>query len=271
MNKMKHIKVLWFFLILVTFSRINATPQIAEIIILQGDTLLLRALPLESYLDDKKIDFQKILEEKGYGFSTACYRKYQGFWKLKNDSLFLIKIKACNPTKELNSDIDLSLIFDSSILANHPIFASWYSDTLTIPFGEEIYYQHSGWGSYYEKEVDFVMNNGRVVSRIEYDNSMSHIPKQYQTGKSLQEDIKSKINWKVVPKLDSIERVIVKVTKSEKDKTIAEVLKSSNPKLNLEALRIAREIDIIPVIYTRGKRLIFGWTFPVVFDERDRK
>jgi hypothetical protein len=267
--KMKYIRYNWLFIIFCVFGSLEATPQVGEIIIIGTDTLTLRSLPLEPYLEKNQINFQEILENKGYGFSTCCYRRYQGYWILKNDSLFLVSIKACAP-QGLVPEIDLSLIFDSRSLKKSPIFANWFSDTLTIPYGNKIHYEHSGWGWFYEKEVDIVLKKGVVLNRIEYDNSKSHISKYQKNPGLLQEFIKSKINWPNVPHIDSVETVFVKIFENKQNQIIAEVMKSSNLKLNTEALRVAYEIDDFTAIYSKGKRITWGLVFRIVFRENDR-
>jgi hypothetical protein len=80
--------------------------------------------PLSSYLTIRK--------------TFDRYMKYSN-WEIKNDKLFLTKLSiGCSP--ESRNQISLDQLFPEQ---NQPVFADWYSGTLTVPRGELIPYLDS--------------------------------------------------------------------------------------------------------------------------------
>ncbi|MBN2472894.1 MAG: hypothetical protein JXN59_19385 [Anaerolineae bacterium] len=85
--------------------------------------------------------------------STACWRRYQANWEVKNGAFYLVGIQG---RYRLEGD--------------EPLLADWFSGVLRIPRGEMLQYVHMGFGSVYEEEVHIKIRKGRVVKRRIIDN-----------------------------------------------------------------------------------------------------
>lgn len=124
------------------------TAQIPEILILDGKaTAMMICPPLPE-------NHPFLIEDEKAGkrfMSTACRRAYQGTWEIKKGCLFLIGAKGRYSVES-------------------PIFADWFNGTLKIPQGELLEYVHMGFGSTYEKELQLVIVDGRVVEKVTIDN-----------------------------------------------------------------------------------------------------
>jgi hypothetical protein len=69
------------------------TIQIPDLLIYNGDTILIESYPLESYFNDQNLRPDSIFFKDC--LSTACWRGYQAIWKIENDRLFLVSILDC--------------------------------------------------------------------------------------------------------------------------------------------------------------------------------
>ena len=254
----------YIFVIIILFKCFNllATHQIPDYLIVGTDTMQIYSNPLESYFDTHTRP--KILEDSWC--STACWRGYKAYFKIENDSLFLVGLYDCC---EKNKSIDISQIFiDRNI--NNPIFADWVSDTLMSPTGELLNYIHMGYGSSYEKETDYFFKNGVFKGKKEYINST--VESEFKNLDSLRNFFQERIDWSNVPKLDSLLRVYVSIKADRQGKIIDKsVRKSGNVFCNYEALRLVDLIKAMPVIIRRNEILYSGWTLVVVFDPKQRK
>jgi hypothetical protein len=91
--------------------------------------------PLSSYLTIRK-NFDRYMK---YSNRKCGLSGYRANWEIKNDKLFLTKLSiGCSP--ESRNQISLDQLFPEQ---NQPVFADWYSGTLTVPRGELIPYLDS--------------------------------------------------------------------------------------------------------------------------------
>lgn len=137
------------------------TAQIHEIIIVDGEQFsmnicptLPEKTPVIRVLSDEEVE--NALESKEIDsiiFSTACWRQYQGVWEIKNSMLYLNELKGRFKT-----------------VSDEPLFAEWFTGTLTVPEGEILQYMHMGFSTVYEKEIHYKIENGVVTGRKEIDN-----------------------------------------------------------------------------------------------------
>jgi len=170
-----------------------ATGQAGDILIFKGDTLILFSNPLELYLDKKS-------ERTINGFelewtSTACYRGYKATWEFTNDSLYLVRIqKGCYC--ETPEYFDLKAEFGSD-----RVLAGWFNGKTLVPKGGQIHYVHSGYESFYEKELVLTFKEGLLTEQIEYDNSKSYKSVFTENQDSLQKFIYTNIDWSKIPDL----------------------------------------------------------------------
>jgi hypothetical protein len=161
--------------ILLTFYSltVSATVQVCEILKYKTDVICLESYPLTNfYIENYEIFQKKIM---GYAeeicISSACWRGYQGYWEINNDSLFLIKLENCCDDKVY----DLKKIFGSDNVKNGKVFASWASDTINVGFGKHIgyiipegiqEYDFKSYIGYFSKTFYCEINNG-IVKNIQ--------------------------------------------------------------------------------------------------------
>lgn len=243
-----------------------ATGQAGDILIFKGDTLTLFSNPLEHYLDNKPE--RTINGKKLEWTSTACYRGYRATWELTNDSLFLIRIqKGCY--SETPEYFDLKSEFGSD-----RVFAEWFTGKTLAPKGKQIHYVHSGYESFYEKELVLTFAEGLLTGQIEYDNSKSYKSVFTENQDSLQKFIYTNINWSQIPNLeDESIKVFISIQSSEtlKPDSIQIIRGSENELINEEAIRVIELLPEWDVYYRQGKVYRMKWTIPIVFNEEKRK
>lgn len=120
------------------------TAQQPEVLIYNGKQLEMISLP----------DLNGKLTP-GFGSSTNLYRGYIGIWEIKDNKLYLNGRKESGFMKEPG-----------------PIFADWVSQELHVWVGNVLEYKHAGFGSTYEEDWFFLIENGilqsiRTVNNIE--------------------------------------------------------------------------------------------------------
>jgi hypothetical protein len=147
---------------------VQATAQIPDQIIYDGQTLPLFSNPLATFLARNKA-LPTVFEE---GFhTTACQRGYVATWEIRDRMLYLKKIEkeyVIDGTEEMEwREIPLTLIFPDT---SGPVPADWYSGILRIPLGKRLLYVHSGYASIYEKELHMEITSGMVREILEIDN-----------------------------------------------------------------------------------------------------
>lgn len=264
-------KLIYILFILIIPTGILATEQQGDKLIWNGDTLTISSNPLELRGD---IDYirSKLLGEKNVTLSTSCWRGYIAEWIIIENEMYLTNLFNCN----LSSNIikfDLKNVFGSECI-NGMVKATWVTMDILIPTGKRIHYIHSGYDSFYEKELVLSFKNGVLVKQKEYDNSKSHKSIFTENQDTLDNFIYTNIDWDIIPDL-----------KDEKTIVYVSVLSSSTPKpdsifiskgatneiLNNEALRVANLIPEWNVYYRLGVVHTMKWTFPIVFNEENRK
>ena len=134
------------------------TAQIPEKLILDGEPVTMTGFPDLPHKDPRIIVLDPgKTHGTGIVYSTACWRRYQGTWEIKDGKLYLV---------------DLEGVF--RLVAGHaPIFADWFTGELVIPRGEVIRYVHMGFESTYEQELRISVKAGILVDRRTIDNTHS--------------------------------------------------------------------------------------------------
>lgn len=103
--------------------------------------------------------------------STGLRRNYIGYWKIKNDSLFLdsilVRDKTCDTLRFAPAKID-----DIYASRHTPsgYFADWVTDTFRIVSGNIVYYKHMDWNSYWQNEEFVSVKEGVITARTIYEN-----------------------------------------------------------------------------------------------------
>jgi hypothetical protein len=234
---------------------------VPDYLIIGKDTFQIFKNPLEAYFGEG--ERPKILDNF---CSTACWRGYVAYWKLKDDSLFLVQLNSCC---EKEGKIDLKAVFPNRN-TSQPIFADWVSDSLMMPSGKLLNYIHMGYGSTYERETDYIFEKGIFKYKKEYLNST--IESEFKSMDSLRVFFQEHINWSNVPKTDTLVKVYLGIKVDKEGKIIdKDIKKSQNVFFNYEALRLVGLIKTMPVVIRRGNLLNSGWYLVVVFDPKLRK
>lgn len=141
-------------------TNIVATPQDAEILIYEDDTMFMDVFPLEILMEQNK-DVRKKIMHASLCSETSCLRAHRGTWKIVNDSLFLVKLMdACN-----EKELAISLFFDTSQISSTGVFAYWFSNTLKLNYGKYLKFDLSSWTNLYEGSFACDIKNG-IVSDI---------------------------------------------------------------------------------------------------------
>ena len=151
-------------LIIVLSLKVWGTSQVADRIIVNGDTLSLFNTPLEEkngQVPDTLLSHPSTPKFFGNdGVSTACWRGYRAVWSIENDSLFLVGILQCHSNKKA----DIKKYYKTD--AKERVFADWFIGTLRIPTGHQIEHAPLGF-SLHSIEYRISMIKGRVYQVIE--------------------------------------------------------------------------------------------------------
>ena len=142
-----------------------ATEQTPDILIYKKHKVFIDSFPLEtrvqsdSTLDDKLNEIEC--------FSTDCWRRVIGVWKVENDSLFLIELlEPCEHQK-----LSLENFFDKNEIKDEKVFANWYSDEIKSGYGKCLGFSDSEWENIYENEIKVIFENG-VVKELSVQNQV---------------------------------------------------------------------------------------------------
>jgi len=134
----------------------NMTAQITDILNYQDMAHSICNEPLSKILKDRSIKFHTP--------HTALWRGYTGTWRLIEDKLYLVGIKAYLDEKSI---VDLNYLFP-----NHKeVFADWFTGEIKINLGKLIEYRHFGYASIYEKNIFLAFENGVLKSQRTHNNN----------------------------------------------------------------------------------------------------
>ncbi len=180
-----------------------ATGQVPDVIIFKGDTLSLFSNPLEEYLKKKKTRaINHYTLESG---STACYRGYVATWEIKDNQLYLLKIKDCHYHDEkIKRKFDLIKEFGEK-----KVLAKWFNGKILIVRGKELVYFHSGYSAIYEKEIELSISDGKITNEKVIDNSNSNAAFFTSNENRFENFIYSNLNWDRIPYLGNETKTIV--------------------------------------------------------------
>ena len=260
-----------------------ATPQIPDILVYNGDTIsvYMSLLPNEFYkhdtvnIDDFKY-VNRILNINLFGNqktceTTACGNGYRAVWKIEDEQLYLIDIHSCCYYED-SIKADLTTLFKEQVI-DGKINADWVTGNFISLQGKRILYDHSmGTGGVYEHEVEFHFIRGKLIKTNFYDNSKSRQSAYIQDQERLKEYIYRNINWDILPKQDTIVRVIVEFVANESgliDEAI--VLRGYNKIYDQEAVRVVKTIPEWDVYYSKGQVLRRKWFMPIILAKKIEK
>ena len=135
------------------------TAQSSEILLYEGRPEMLRSLPLDHYLEERKLHMRDLSD----GYSTALWRGYVGVWELADDTLYL-----CGLFDFMGEPFDPSLVFGDQRL---PLRADWFSGVLNLERGDRLTYVHMGWASMYSQRLRLYVERGRIIRRRRFDQT----------------------------------------------------------------------------------------------------
>ena len=143
---------------------INATGQEGEILFWKGTNYQMLTCPL---YDCHEFDnLGKKLEEEWS--STSLWRGYVGHWEIENGMLYLSSIWTEKAGNISPNDIPELRKY----CKNGRVAATWFSDTLRVVSGKQVFYEHMGFTRYYEHEDYIAVKQGRVVSVKRVENKL---------------------------------------------------------------------------------------------------
>lgn len=234
---------------LLSFST-YATEQAPDRLVVDGDTLRLHALPLEQW--KKQNNWEKsFFPDSVLNFNTGCWRAYIADWEVIDNRLYLTNIYNC----DRSANVDLDTLFPGRV-HNDRVFAEWFSDTVTAYYGKLVHYEHTGFSSIYEHELELVFASGQQTASTYFDNSLSRHNAIMWDGHRLIPIIDSLIDWASLPPIEKEIRVVLYVTANERGQVDSVAIELGHSEVfNQEALRVAHLITQLPVVYKRGQLL----------------
>ena len=251
MNAKKLFIGLQLFLWLVVPTAAHATAQIPDLLIVNGDTLMLFCNPLEAYFTK---EHPRPDDMYGLG-STACWRNYQAYFELRQDSLFLTGIRLGDKGDSTDFYPLTKLFGEKATPAG--VFAFWVNNTLTCVDGECLYYIHMGYASIYEFNIEFIVRHGLVKKKKIYDNRNTFILSDRHNGGSanlLQTFVEQQIDYSNLDFYEMDSHIDVIVKKVDGKGRIKKVEIKGLTRNQERAVR--RAINKVPrfnVLYHRGK------------------
>lgn len=227
-----------------------ATEQAPDRLIINGDTLLLHALPLEQWKKQNNWE-RPLFSDSLSSFSTGCWRGYFAYWEVIDNRLYLTNIY----NEDLSAKVSLDTLFIGKVQDGR-VYADWFSDTVTAYQGNLLYSMHMGFSCIYEDEFEYVLEKGILINSAYFDNSLSKNTPLIISGPNLTPILDSLIDWANLPPIEEKIRVALLVT-ADKLGQVDSVLKIDGHSdiFNQEALRVARLLTQLPVIYKRGEPL----------------
>jgi hypothetical protein len=144
-------------------SRVDATAQSSDILILDGKEHQLHTNPLKKYLEEHP----NALPRPDVTISSN-WRGYIATWEIMGDRLFLRKIMV--NLNDPNAKKDQIRIIPKDVLKQvfpqgAEVAASWYSGALVVPIGKMTRYVHMGYASSYESYELLNIQAGAITSR----------------------------------------------------------------------------------------------------------
>ena len=199
----------------------SATGQEGERLTWNGKSYQMLTCPLYANPDMKKWHEQR---EREWG-KTSLWRGYIGHWEIENGMLYL-----CSIWREKGGDISPNEIPElRKYCKNGKCAATWFSDTLCVVSGKQVFYEHMGFNRHYEHEDFIIVKRGKVMSVKRIDN------KSIIKGKIDEPDA----NKKLTQFLDDLGAQLHKRYPEESGRIIARVQYS-----NFDLMMMPTDVDV---------------------------
>ena len=252
-----------------------ATPQRGDRIQWNGNFYRLLPFPLELF-EEFELTSEKLFGVEEIGYVTDCYRDYQAEWKIIDNELYLMAIYSCRYfyKGEYGDSLksNLQYLFPDRF-NNGMVSADWVSGDFWLSKGEQIFYDHGGIGTIFEKDVRLTFKKGNLTATQEFNNLEKSKKSLFAEDREvLHEFIYSNINWEVLPELnDSTIRVFVSFVIRQPGKLQdVRILRGAGGQFDLEAKRVISLIPEWTIYFTHGQYYAQSWTLPVIFNEENR-
>jgi hypothetical protein len=243
-------KYLIIILLVVQSIIIKATEQYKDYLIVNNDIFEIDS-PIDNISDSifTKFWYNKLTKQNC--INSACWRGAICTWTIRNDSLFLIRMKSCCD----NNDMDLSVLKPNQ----KQIFANWITGTIDYSSGKKIcsniFYDLIIYGnSYdefiYEYENNIVVSNG-IIKIIRYDNRLTKCGR-YKDEIEIKSEIESKLNFYTQTEND-IEFSMFYNIDQEGHLTNMEIFGVKDSIVIKALISSLKKVDGLPVYYKKGK------------------
>ena len=133
------------------------TAQRTEELYYNDDIYKMASEPLQPYLESLRNPIEFVYP------STACWRGYCGTWEIKDDKLYLIKLRGFIYERR---EVDINYVFPGEPI----VFANWFSGEIMLPMGNLLHYIHAGYESVYEQDLFLEFESGLLKSSRTVDN-----------------------------------------------------------------------------------------------------
>ncbi|MDI9871381.1 hypothetical protein [Flectobacillus roseus] len=256
------------FLWTLSFFKGFSSSQLPDLLIYKGDTIPIYANPLEQ-LYAKSSSRPNFFGSKQECTSTSCWRGYYAEWEIISNEIYLTGIFSCCE-EHRETKADLKELFGNQCV-NGKVKAVWVTDTFISPQGKLLHYVHMGYGSVYEKELEFQFKEGKLLGIKSYDNSKSRTSFYRANQKALMKFIDRKINWSILPKIKGEIRVFVQFSANIHgliDR--AEVIRGYNKDFDKEAIRVVKSIPQWDILYSHGKFIRMNYILPIIFNSEKK-
>lgn len=260
--------ILLLFLLIFPLVKSFAAGQILDKLIFNGDTLSIYSSPLEQLFANSSLT-HNLFGNKQTHSTTICSSGYQANWTIINEQLYLTGIFSCLFSED-SLKADLKMLFGNKF-NDGKVKADWVNNTVIAPKGKLLY--HEGFGSIYEKELELLFDNGKLIGSITYDNSKTGQSIYRQNREKLPEFIYKNINWSNLAGFNEQPiRVYIQFSANELGVVdIAKVVKGYNEIFDKEAVRVIKAIPNWEFFYRNGKLVRSTWTVPIIFSNENRK
>ena len=268
--------------IVIGYFGVFATPQIPDELIYKGDTLRVYiALPDEFWETetiifdsveyvDRYISAVKLFGDKKLCEISSCF-VYYATWEIVENQLYLTGIYSCCYYKD-SIKADLSSLFKEKVI-DGKVKADWVNGNFISDKGKRLIYDHGmGNGGIFEYELELHFEKGNLIGTQLYDNRKSKQSVYSQEQKKLQEHIYSNMNWDILPKQDTIIRVMIEFSANEEGIIDdVKILRGYNEVYDQEAIRVVKTIPEWDVYLSKGKLMRRSWYMSIFFSEENRE
>lgn len=176
--------------------KLQATQQIPDILIFEGDTFSFLASPLELlYQNGTK---RPVILSKNDESISSCWRNYQAEWTISNDQLYLTAIFSCDKIED-RTKLDMTKLFPEKYSMGK-VNADWVTSN-SISLNDDFYTTYGDYPTLEEKDLGFEFIQGRVIETFKISQKVNQI--NYY--------IYNNINWELLPKESDTIKVIIEI------------------------------------------------------------